>query len=225
MPQIYYIYILYFAALYLSCFLTGCLLVRKSRPLEYKLLVVLSGLTLVVETVVTQYDLRRIDGRWMYIFFAPVECGFIIYILYRASVHPNIKRLNAILLGLLPISIGIAYWLHPAFSGFNDIADFFYDFLELIAACSFLTDVLLNKSDTPVGRQPLFWMASGILFYCCMFTLLGVLLNYMPRMPRRYLAPYSLVANTFMYTGFIACFICLHRARRRNVAASPYHIH
>ncbi|HWK02063.1 MAG TPA: hypothetical protein VNS58_00430 [Puia sp.] len=214
MPLYLIVFSFYYIALLLSCFLIGCLLVRKSWPLEYKLLVVLTGLTSLVETIVFLNVARRIDSRWMYSFFAPVECGFILYILYSASVHPAIKRLNAILLGFLPISIGIAYYMHPVFTRFNESAGLFYDFLELIAACSFLTDVLLNKSDTPLGRQPLFWMAAGILFYSSLFTLLDALRTYIPKIPVQYLTMYSVIANTFMYTGFIACFICLRRTDR-----------
>jgi hypothetical protein len=184
------------------------------------LLVVLAGLTLLVETmVILNIFVRRVHGRWIYNFFAPVECGFIIYILYRASVYPAIKRLNAILLGCLPISIGIVYWMHPVLHRFNDAAGLVYDFLELVVACSFLIDVLLNKLDTPPGRQPLFWMASGLLFACSLFTLQDVLMNYIPTIQNQYLTIYNAIANSFMYAGFIACFICLRRTDRQGSPA------
>jgi len=213
MPPVQIIYIAYFGVFYLSCFLIGCLFVRKNWPLEYKLLVVLSGLTLLVEATVFLYHFRRIDGRWIYDFFSPVECGFIIYIFYRASVHPAIRRLNAILLGCLAIGIGIGYVLYPAFFKLSDSTELFYLFAELIAACSFLIDVLLNKSDIPPGRHPLFWMACGMLFYCSIYTVITAVTNYVTKLPYELFMLYSFVANTFMYTGFIACFICLHRIR------------
>ena len=213
------IYPIYLNALYLSCFLTGCLLVRKSWPLEYKLLIVLSGLTILVEMTIYINRVHGIDSRGIYNFFAPAECGFIIYILYRASAHPAIKRLNAVLLGFLPISIGIAYYMHPVFTRFNDSAGLFYDFLELIAACSFLIDFLLNQSVISLGRQPFFWTASGLLFACSLFTLQDVLMNYIPTIPNQYLTIYSTIANSFMYAGFIACFICLRSTDRQRSPA------
>lgn len=216
MPLYYIIYSIFYIALYLVCFLIGSLLVRKNWPLEYKLLVVLAGLTSLIETIVFLNTARRIDIRGVYNFFAPVECAFILYILYRASVYPAIKRLNALLLACLPIGIGIAYYTHPGFYRFNESAGLFYDFLELIAACSFLIDVLLNKSDTPLGRQPLFWVAAGILFYGSIFTLLDALRNYITKAPIQYLTLFSALANLFMYSGFIACFICLRRADRQR---------
>src|SRR5258708_2383265 len=225
MPLFYIVFLFYYETLLLSCLLIGCLLVRKSWRREHKLLVILSGMTLLVETEVTLFIVHRIFNRWLYTFFAPVECGFIIYILYRASVHPAIKRLSAILLGVLPISIGIAYCLHPAFYRFNDIAGLFYLFSELLAACSFLVDVLLNKSDTPPGRQPLFWLACGMLFYCSIYTLINAVSDHIVKFSYQFYLLYSIVANTFMYTGFIACFICLHRARRGSSVTSPAEPH
>ncbi|HWK02014.1 MAG TPA: hypothetical protein VNS58_00185 [Puia sp.] len=225
MSPIFIIFLLYFAVVYLSCFLTGCLLVRKSWPLECKLLVLLSGLTLLVEMVVGLCVVRRIDNLWLYNFFTPVECGFIIYIYYRASVHPAIKRLNVLLLGLLPVSIGMAYWLHPVFNRFNEMAGLVYLFFELLAACSFLIDALLNKSDTPPGRQPLFWMACGVLIYSCIFTVISAVEDHKLKIPYSLYMLYSFVGNTSLYAGFIACFICLHRARRGPVVTSPYQIH
>jgi len=218
MPLFLKIYLLYFGVLYLSCFLTGCLLVRKSWPLEYKLLVVLSGLTLLIEAIIAINMAHRLDTRWIYNFFSPVECGFILYILYRASMHPTIKRLNGLLLVLLPISIAISFYQHPGIFTFNESASLFYDFLELIASCSFLVGVLLNKSDVSPGRLPLFWMACGMVFYCSIFTLQNAVADYIARSSYPYFVLYSYVANTFMYAGFIACFVCL---RRINRGASP----
>src|SRR5882757_855858 len=143
-PLSFILFKIFYGALLLSCFLAGCLFVRKNWLLEYKLLVILSGLTLLVESTAMLLVAHRIYHFWLYNLFAPVECGFILYILYRGSIHPAIKRLNAVLLISLPIAIGVAYYLHPVFFRLNEPAGLFYLFAELIAACSFLIDILMN---------------------------------------------------------------------------------
>lgn len=222
MPLLYITFAIYYFSLLLSCLLTGCLLLRKNWPLEYTLLVILSGLTLLVEAAALQYAVRHIDGSWVQDLFTPVECVVILYVLHRGSVRPAIKRLNVVLLAILPVGIVVIYGLHPTLFWIGEFASLFYVFLELIAACSFLIDLVLNKSDTPLGRQPLFWMAAGMVFYCSIKSLELTVMSFITKIPWQYSLSYSMVSNTFMYTGFIACFICLHRAGRRGSSVVSY---
>jgi len=209
----------YYLSLLLSCTLTGFLSVRKSWSLEYKLLVILSSLTFLSESACFLFIGLRIPFLWIQNLFTPVECTFILYILRKASVRPVFKRLHAVLLILLPIGIGVIYGLLPAFFKLDDFAALFYLFLELIAACTFLVDILLNKSDTPLGRQPLAWMASGMVFYCSIYAVMTAVTSFIAEIPLLYKLLYSTVANTFIYAGFIACFICLRRARGGGMPA------
>src|ERR1700720_4264122 len=109
MKYLYYPGLIYYWALLTTTFLIGCLFLRKSFPLEYMLLVLLSGLTLLVESVVMTSLFLHTSRPWLYNFFAPVESGFIISIFYRAALQPLIKRLNAILLALLPVGTAILW--------------------------------------------------------------------------------------------------------------------
>jgi len=214
MPLYFILSLVYFTVLLLSCLLTGWLLVRKSWPLEYKLLVVLCSLTFLVEMSADLLVIHRIYHFWLYNLFAPVECGFILYIFYRGSTDPAVKRLNVLLLACLPPGIAVTYFLHPVFFRLNEPAALLYLFWELIGACAVVIGILLNKSDSPLGHQPLFWMACGILFYCCIFTLIHAVMNVMPKIQNQYFTLYSFFANTFMYSGFIASFCSLRRVNR-----------
>ena len=219
MPLYFIIEAIYLSILLLICFLSGCLLVRKGWPLEYKLLVVLCSLTFFVEESALFLFFRWIPHDWIYNLFTPLECGFILYIFYRGSTNPSVKRVNAILLACLPPGIAAFFFLHPVFFIFNESALLFYLFSELIGACAVLIGILLNQSDTSLGHQPLFWMACGILFYSCIFTVLHAYLNAMPKnvIPKNsflYYTIYSFIANNFMYIGFIACFFSMRRLSR-----------
>lgn len=95
----------------------------------------------------------------------------------------------------------------------NEPAIFYCLFTNLVAACSYLIDLLLNKADIPLIRYPFFWMASGELIFCCVYAMIPPLLHYYMKISYAYFMVYSLVANTFMYGGFIACFLCFRRTR------------
>jgi glucan phosphoethanolaminetransferase (alkaline phosphatase superfamily) len=113
----------------ISCFLTGCKLVRKNWSLEYKLLVVLSGITVLIEISEQEwYYVLQHHNDWIYNLFLPLECGCLLYVFYRASLHPVIKRLNAVLLMLLPVGAGILYSMYPYFWKCNDHVAFIWPY-------------------------------------------------------------------------------------------------
>lgn len=204
----------YYELLLMACVFIGCLFLRRSFPLEYKLMVILSGLTLLVESMVVYFFFSHAHKPWIYNFFGPVECAFIVYIFYRASTHQAVRRLHVFLLFLLPVGIGISYWMYSDLFRINDKVILYCIFTNLIAACSYLADILLNKTDVPMVRYPFFWMAAGMLLFCCSYVMVPALLNYLRIIPVGYSMLYSLLANTFMYSGFIACFVCFRRLTR-----------
>jgi hypothetical protein len=207
---------LFYDILLISCLLTGSLLIRKDWPIEYKLLVVLSGLTLLTETTVQiSHHLFKVIIYWLYNLFLPVECVFFIYILYRAAANPVIKRLNIGLLLLLPVGIAILYWLYPFFHKANDHVVLLYLFAELIASCSFLIDIIIDKSNTLLTRHPLFWMTFGLCMYSGLYIVLHSLSGYLHEttMLRLFYMLDTLIPNFILYSGFIICFLRLHKAK------------
>jgi hypothetical protein len=221
----YILYLVYYLALLLTCFLIGCFSVRKRWTLEYKLLFMLSGLTLLVETPVNLLQLKRIDIRWLYNFFVPIECFTILYLFYRASIHLANKRLNAILLVLVPIAFGLICFRHPPTAPMDEYDSLFYCFAELISAGMFLVDVFLVRSDISLTGRPPFWISLGMLFFCSIFLVIEVMIMHATRISMKYFymlwpyfVVYSGVANTFMYGGFIGCFICLRRQARARIS-------
>jgi hypothetical protein len=201
--------------LLLSCFLTGCMFIRKNWLLQYKLLVILSGLTVLIEMAEQITSHLHFHSKWIYNFFLPLECAFFLYIFYRASVHAAVKRLNATLLMLLPVGAGILYFFFPYFSESNKQVALFYLFSELICACSYVIDLLLIQANTPFARQPLFWVAFGLLIFSGLYVLMITILYSISiiQIFSTYAYVNSLVSNFFLYSGFIICFIRLHKAK------------
>lgn len=210
---------IFYDLLLLSSFITGCILVRKNWPLEYKLLVILSGLTLLseftIEICVYRDPVHHGSWHWIYNYFLPVECAFFIYIFYRASENQVLRRLNIFFLTLLPVGAGILYFLYPDFSKANKEVALLYLFTELICSCSFIIGLLLKQSTIPLTRWPLFWIAFGLLFYSGLYiVMLGIFraLTF-TKMMSIYASLNILITNLFLYSGFIICFIRLHKAK------------
>jgi hypothetical protein len=111
---------------------------------------------------------------------------------------------------ILPPGVVIYFIVRPPFA----YIELFYLFLELVAACAVLIDILKDVSDKPMYSRPTFWLATGMLCFSSLYIVvfsLGQLLNLLPY---TVLLAFTTFDNTFMYGGFIACFIALRREGR-----------
>jgi hypothetical protein len=200
--------------LLVSCFLTGCIVIRKSWPLEYKLLLALTSLTILIEVTeqICFFFLKMTFVEWLYNCFTPAECACLLYIFHRASVHPAIKRLNAVLLLFLPVGAGFLYYLYPLFITINDNVVVFYLFIELVSACSIILDLLMGQSQSPLTRQPLFWLASGMLFFSGLYIVMVSIIFKLKMTNNLYIYEMliQIIANSCMYAGFLICFVRQH---------------
>lgn len=209
MSVFFLIYCYYLLALYFTCALTGCFLVRRNWALSYKLLVALSCVTAVEETLATYSFFRHINYVGVYNAWAYVEAGTIIYIQLREVTHTWAKRLLILMLMLLSVATIALYLLMPAHPRLNGHFLLFFLFLQLIATCVALVDILQSTSDTRLSARPAAWLATGMLFYSSIFLVLHIWGFFLPREAVRYYYIFSYAANTCMYSGFIAAFITL----------------
>jgi hypothetical protein len=212
MPLYYKIYFGYYGTLLLACALTGCLLVRKNWPFWSWLLVVLSCMTFLAEAIAFVFaSFTRINHLGWYNAWIFLETMALLYILSREAVLPSMKRLHRGLLIALPLGTLFCYIGYPAFDRNNEYAMLLYLFLELAAVCAVLADTLRDESDKPVSGKPIFWLAIGMLFYCSLFIVAFSVGKFLDKLNYPYFIPFSYAANTFMYGGYIACFIALSR--------------
>jgi hypothetical protein len=133
----------------------------------------------------------------------------------------GVKRLNKILLLMFPAGVALSFMLHPVLFTTNDPVNLLCYLFEFIAACSILIDGLLNKWNIPLTRQPLMWLAAGVLFFSCTYALLQIMLNYVLNNIAEYFTLYAFIANTAEYGGFIGCFICLRREGAVTTKEAP----
>jgi len=213
-------YILYTNSLLaLECItaILGYRWMRKDWASAYKLLVALSCVTVAVEIsaaccIPLHLNFERIYNVWSF-----VETGTILVIQFLAVTHTWLRCLLMLLLAVLAAGTVAGYRLLPEFTQLNFPVMLFSLFVQLIGSCAALADVLLGTSDRPLSAQPDFWLATGMLFYCCIFIAGHILRVYDTGIAaRRFYTFFIIVANIFMYGGFIACFRTLRRQDRQK---------
>jgi hypothetical protein len=216
MRPLYIAYAVYLLGLELGCGLTGFFLMRRSWKPWYRLLVVLCCVTFPVEVTGTWFQSHAIPNFGLYNIWGPLEAFTVIYILSREAVYAWTKRMTRILLIALPAGVLACFILGPGMLRGNKIADLVELFTELLAACAILVDMLQDVSDRLLFTRPMFWMAVGILSYCCIFTVIASVegLGVRGGIGFEYFMIFSVAANTFMYGGIIACFVMLRREDR-----------
>ena len=202
---------IYYYLLLLTCALTGSLLVRRNWALRFKLLMALSWATILAETLAGICFVRHINHLSWYAPWEFLETLTLLYILSREAILPWVKRLHIVLMTVLPLGAVLYYVLTPAFVYMM----LFYLFLELLAAGAVLIDILTDVSDVPMHSRPMFWLAAGMLFYCSLYIVIFSLGQLLNTLPHDDFMPFGCLANTFMYGGFIACFVTMRRLDRK----------
>ena len=192
----------------LAALFLGCVLVRKSWPAPYRFLLGYKCLAFFIAVVSMAWStFFRQSNHWIYNLYNPIECALLLYVYYRAAVHPAIKRLDLSLLAVLPPLIFIVYLLVPVLYSLNSMAGIGYLFLLILSSCGVYVDLLLDKGDLPIFRHPLFWLAAGVLLYSICMILFFLTWEYSKKMILyRFFSIIYFGGAAFLNLGIIGCF-------------------
>ena len=197
-----------------AAFAIGCIFVRREWPPAYKYLVVLSVVTYFIETLSLLWSsAAHRSNHWIYNLYLPLNCLGFLYFFYRASIHSGIRRINGWLLAAVPPGIVIAFTLRPGLSFLNTYAAIFYCFLLLLSCIGACVDLMLDKRYIRLGREPLFWLACGLLL-----DMAGSIVEYAFFSFGEKMILFTLFTvltfstNICLYLGTAGCFICLRLA-------------
>ena len=209
-----YLYVGYYYLLILSSLFYGAVTVRRGSPLSFRLL--LWWLIATVPTEVTATVLGRLyhDNHWVYLFWEPFDCFMVLLIFYHGMKHGVTKRVCMCLLALALVGFFIFSLPHFLKLTWNRQGMLFYLFCELVGACLFLTDGLLPGEELSIFKQPIAWVAFGVILYSCMYILIHALWEYIATWPRGRYQLLTDIANTFEYAGVAAAFYALRRKPR-----------
>lgn len=199
------IYTILIFSTYFLCFITGCITVKDKSPVEYKVLLILMLVTILTESVAFKLIHIDIEPRTLYQFFSPFESACITYAYYRSAVHKVVKRIIGIILVLLPLLI-ISLRLLPMKFGTAFLFTVMYAFVELVASCIYMVDILVYRGERPESIRPLFWTACGMILFCCVYILKDAGVRILLNTPLSYYL-ILLFSNMGMYAGITGSFI------------------
>jgi hypothetical protein len=225
-PIIWLVYNLYLLGIEWAAAIIGQRTIRKSWPQAYKWLVILCWATVAMETVDFPLMIMDVSVFAVYNIWAYLETGAIIYIQSREATYRWAKRLLMAILIVLTAGSAVNYIWGPwasSLSAYNPKFQLFTLFIQVIAACVALIDILSDTSDKPLSVRPAFWLTAGVLFSGILFTVIFIVyLFFQGESKRMMYTCYSIAGNTFMYGGFIACFLVLRKKDTKGTMATPF---
>jgi hypothetical protein len=189
---------------------------KRSSPFPYHVLAWMTLATLPVETASVMIAHYYHNNHWLYNLWNPLECLYVLLVFYSGATHPVARRINKVLLCLLPAGIIIAFGVQPHFLKINIYALHFYFFCELICTCVFLIDGLVRSEDHTFFQHPLSWTAVGVALHCLISILCYGMWKFMLQWPMNYYAGAMIIANALFYIGTMITFIQLRKTDRRK---------
>jgi len=196
-------------------FIAGCIVYRRSWLLPYRCLLWLKGIKTIAEggSVIWTIEMAS-SNHWIYNLYFPLQCAGLLFIFYKCSVHPKVKRFNAWLLAAMPVVLCVFWWKGSVYE-LNLMATVAFDFLLLLSACAAFVDQLLGQGNTHFLRQPLFWLSSATLFYSVGSVIFYATWEYSKKMIL-YFSFFAVYfsAEWIFNIGITGCFICLYLQRK-----------
>lgn len=205
------VYYLYSHGIEWAAAIVGWRSVRRTWHPGYKWLLALATVTVVIETSAFIANVFRFSFDPIYNFWALVETGTLLYIQYLLAIRRTAARWLMTLLVVLVAGTVVCFIIWPIFNQAHLKYLTFNMFVQLIGICVALIDIVQGSTDQLLSRQPAFWLNVGLLFYCSIFIIAHILGLWYLWEAAKYFIFFSLVANTFMYFGFIACFRTLRK--------------
>ena len=138
--------------------------------------------------------------------------------LLRQIVHGKKARTGILLSLFLFLLVSIAnFFLVKKIDTFSSIT-YCVGALFIVAACIYFFWELFQRAYSgPLGRQPAFWICSGLLFYyTCTFPFYGAsnLLTGLPEVIKRNLIAVLVFLNILLYLSFSIAFLCRIKTRK-----------
>jgi len=198
---------------------------KRSSSFPYHVLLwgILATLPVEAFSIVLAY--RYHNNQWLLNLWGPLECLCVLLVFYSAAGHPVARRINKILLYLLPAGVILTFGIESSFFNMNLSGMQFYMFCELISTCVFLVDGLVRSEDHRFFQHPLSWTAVGIALHCLISALCYGMWKFVVEWPAKFYIAAMFMANGVYYIGMIITFIHLRkidwRTSRINRSSPP----
>lgn len=192
-------------------FALGCILLRRYWHRAYKWLLLMMGLNVVVELASDFWSMyTQTSNHWMYNLYWPIQTAVLLLIFYDRAAQRKIKQFHGWLLAALPVSLLACWWKDPELYLINMPAVISGDFLLLLAACGAVADELFSQ-EHPLLRQPLFWLAFGVVVYGICLIIYYAVWGFIKGDVGSWFFAALYFTGAYMFNiGVAGCFICLY---------------
>jgi hypothetical protein len=150
-----------------------------------------------------------------------IEFTFYFYLLREIVQRPRAKKLFLYILVAYPILALMNIFLIQR-NGFHTMT-YALGCLLIIASCIYyFWELFQRPSSVNLGRQPAFWICSGLLFYyTCTFPIYGAvnLLTLLPRLILQNLLYILVLLNILLYLSFTIAFLCRLSKTRKSMSS------
>ncbi len=102
---------------------------------------------------------------WLYNIFLPIEYLFYVAIFYLSIVNTNYKKIAIISFTALLVFCVVNILFIQGFQVFNTNILIFGSCTLILLSCFSLIDIFQMDDNRSLLKQPLFWLATGILFF------------------------------------------------------------
>jgi hypothetical protein len=170
----------------------------------------------IVEGVENYQAMLRIYNTLFSNLSTMIELTFYLYVFLEIVYAPLAKKVFLYFLVMYPL-IGLINIFFFQRGGFHTITYALGCLLIIICCVYYFLELFQRPSSVNLGRQPAFWICSGLLFYyTCTFPLYGAInmLKLFPRVILSNLLYILVLLNILLYLSFTIAFLCRLKTRR-----------
>jgi hypothetical protein len=187
-----------------------CLSALKKSPLIW-----LVGLLFIVVTaeLAGRYFRKVLHQPNAWIFNLSTCIEFLVYglLFYRCFTFPAFKKIALGFLYFFPIAAAVNIIFIQGFFNFHSYTMSIGSLFMILFCCCFFYELLYQKEKINLLAMPLFWIATGILFFYTGDLLYNLFFNYMVANNLNYKALFAAINNNLiilLYFCFTVAFLC-----------------
>lgn len=195
-----------------AAIIAGSVRFRRLRPPLIRALVPFLALSLGVEITGLITARMNIWNLWMYNFFTCFEFLFYSYVYSKLLVNGKWVRIIRYSLVVYPLLFLVNIFFIEGFLKFHTITYRIGSVMVVTWCCLYFRQLMTSTDYTPVLRNPVFWISTGLLFFYTGFFFYmsaGYILLYTKLPVSRFVwAAISDTLNALLYSCFLISFLC-----------------
>jgi hypothetical protein len=200
-PIDFYLYIM------LIDVIVGVILYRRIHPSVLKIFVPFLALSLAVELTGLITSRMNLHNQWMFNFFTCIEFLFYSYIYSRLLEKKWVKVIHYCMIAY-PVLFLANVFFNQGVAHFHTITYLIGSVMVVFWCYLYFRQLMLSPHYTPVFRNPVFWISTGLLFFYTGFFFYMSAVDFLGWRDKTYWHIISGTLNTLLYGCFLIAFLC-----------------